>query len=127
MKDPRKNLRAVLKANAAFSSASGIVLIIAKQPIAELMHIKYPEILMYIGIGLLAFAVSLVFTAIKSTLSVPQVKMIIWQDWAWVIGSTVIVAFQLFEMSTIAYVLVTVVALLVGLFAVLQAKHLKQL
>jgi lipid A disaccharide synthetase len=126
MTNSQQKLRNVLKANAAFSGSSGIALACASTPLGQLMQIENSSILIYIGIGLIAFAISLLLLARKTTIDVPKVKFIIWQDWAWVVGSAIIVAFQLFDLSMVAYVLITLVALLVGLFAVLQGKHLKQ-
>ena len=122
-----QKLRNVLRGNAIFSTLSGLSLAIFYQPIAQWMKVNNSKILLYIGIGLVLFATTLFLTANKKVIDKTKIKFIIYQDWAWVIGSAVILALQLFSLTHMAYWLIADVAIIVGVFAFLQMRYLKQL
>jgi len=125
MKSSSKKLRNVLWINAIFSLINGLALTVFPTIIAHWMGIAFPDILRYIGIALLLFAGSVGFSASKKVLSKKEIQFIIYQDWAWVIGSMIILAFQLFDLQHLAYWLIADVAIVVAIFAFLQTKYLK--
>lgn len=121
-----KKLKLVLLANAAFSTISGLTLISFHQALAQWMGIPGPKVLLFIGIGLLFFALSLIRTARQQPISPKEVRLIIWQDWLWVTGSAVIILTQAFGLTTGGYIAIGLVALLVADFAILQSRFLRQ-
>ncbi len=84
-----------------------------------------PNVLLYIGIGLLLFAGSVLFQAVRKELVRAQVNSIIVQDWLWVTGSVAVLAFQLFGLSVAGYLLIAFVAIIVADFALFQRKYLR--
>jgi hypothetical protein len=121
-----QKLKKILLVNALFSGINGIAMIVFHKAISELMAISWPLILVMIGIGLLFFSSLLLWVRSRSEVDETQVKSIIIQDWLWVIGSFLIVLFQAFNLSFWGYEIITVVALVVAVFAFLQTKHLKK-
>lgn len=120
-------LRKVLMGNAAFSGVSGLALSLFSQAIASWMGVAQSFILLAIGIGLILFSVSLIVAGRKKELNRKNIQFIIFQDWAWVFGSAVIIIFQLFNLTQLGYWLVADVAIIVAAFAVFQGKYLKVL
>ncbi|MEM8908135.1 MAG: hypothetical protein AAGD05_09845 [Bacteroidota bacterium] len=122
-----QQLKKVLMANAIFSASSGLLLIIARTSIAQLMGITQPLTLLGIGVGLLLFALSVFWESRRTTIQKKNVQWIIIQDWLWVIGSTGILLFQAFSLTGLAYALIFGVALIVASFAILQHQHLRSM
>lgn len=120
-------LRWVLKANAAFSLVSGVTLILVHSAIAELMDVRSPEVLLYVGIGLVLFSATVFQAGLRKDISVKQVQSIIVQDWAWVAGSAVIIGVQAWGLSHLGYWMIAGVALLVADFAIFQMRFLKRI
>ena len=120
-----KKLKLVLKANALFSTLSGIALIGFNQQLANIMHLNNGKVLLFIGIGLLLFAGSVFWHASRPEPSPQQVRLIIWQDWGWVLASLLIIITGAFGISTMGYVIIGGVALIVADFAILQRKYLQ--
>lgn len=127
MKNPEKNLRFALKINAAFSLTSGLTLIIFTESIALLMDVAHSLVLLFVGVGLIAFAGSVFYNATKRDISAQQVKFIIVQDWAWIAGSAVLLVFNPFEISFAGNIAIGVVAVVVMAFAVAQSKALTRM
>ncbi len=122
-----KLLRKAVLSNAAFSFISGIILTGFNQEVANLLNLENAGILIWIGIGLLLFVMSLLYAATRKPLNPLQIKVIIYQDWAWVVGSFILLMTKPFDVSTIGYVLVILIASIVAVFALLQANNLRKL
>ena len=120
MKSTEKKLRNILKINAAFTIVSALVLTILSNSIANLMHIENNSVLQYIGIGLLLFAVSLIYNGTKRELSHSQIKFIVIQDCAWVAGSAALIILNPFNITPIGNIIIASVAVIVGLFGYFQ-------
>ena len=120
-----KKLRIALKANALFSTISGLWIIFQYQQIAERMQISNATILLIIGIILLPFAFFVYKTATAEQISPKKVKFIISQDWLWVVGSVLIIALQAFGINKIGFIIIGVVAIIVADFAFFQQRYLK--
>ena len=119
-------LRTALKANGSFSAFSGLALLLFSSSFAKWMNIDQPAILMTIGGALLLFAGFVFYNALKNEINTGQVRFIIIQDWLWVIGSAILLAWRPFSISTLGNTLIAVVALIVLSFAITQAKTLRQ-
>ncbi len=119
-----KYLKLVLKGNAVFSGLCAIVLILLHNPISNLYNIPNPIILIGLGVGLIVFALLVLNSAKKANLNPTAVKTIIVLDFLWVLGSLIIIGFQLFALQYMAYVLMGLIALAVGDFGAMQALFL---
>ena len=122
-----KKLRLALKANAGFSAFSGLVLIFFHRPIAGFMGLSDGTALWIIGLGLLVFVFSLWRNATRAEIDRKQVRLIILQDWLWVLGSATLIILQAFGISPGGYLAIGLVALIVADFAVLQSIFLKKM
>lgn len=120
-----QKLRLALKINAGFSLFNGITMLLFHEQIAAWMNVPVPKILLSIGIVLIGFAILVYKTASAATISEKTVKSIILQDWLWVIGSVLIIAFQAFGINQIGLIIIGVVALIVADFAFFQQRYLK--
>ncbi len=125
MKSQEIKLRTTLKANAAFSLSSGLVMVSFGKPISTLMNISNPLVLLILGVGLVLFAAYLIYNASKLEISRTQVKFIILQDWIWVIGSLILLIIKPLDISFIGNILIGLVAIIVGVLAILQTNFLK--
>ena len=123
--DHTRFLRRTLQANGGFSALSGIVLIVASQPLASLLGIKLPIILAIVGAGLLVYAAGLFRNALRSTVSQIEVWIAIAMDGGWVLGSAVLIYAGVLT-STGNWV-VALAADMVLLFGVLQYYGLRKL
>lgn len=122
----QKKLKTALRANAAFSATSGIALILFANSIADLMNITNANILLFIGIGLLFFASTVFLAASRKEIRSKEVKGIIIQDWAWVLGSAVLLVLRPFDISLTGNWIIATIALIVAFFALAQRKALAQ-
>ena len=119
-------LTVALKANAAFSTFSGITLILFHNSLAQLFAVDNPMPFWIVGIGLLFFAGTVFLEARQTPKRIKKVQFIIVQDILWVVASMVIIAFQIFSLSTTGYTLIGIVALIVGYFAFAQWKGIQE-
>ena len=108
--------------NAVFSGITGILLVSIPKVISEIFSTSNTAVFWVLGIGLLLFAATLIFTI--KTQNPLGVLVIIIMDYLWVLGSIVILAFQPFAISTVGGGIIAAVALVVLLIAINQAKAL---
>ncbi len=120
-----KKMSLALKINAAFSAFNGLTMLFFYDQIADFMNFEYPIILLVIGIILLGFAALVYKTATATIISEKMVKFIILQDWLWVIGSALIIAFQAFGINRTGFIIIGVVTFIVADFAIFQQRYLK--
>ena len=111
--------------NSAFSAFSGILLTFAAGSMNALLHIEKGILLPAIGINLMVFSLMVYYVAMKQLTHKSLVNLISALDVLWVIGSILIVVLQLFDLSTIGYILIGVVALWIGYLAAMQYKYSK--
>jgi hypothetical protein len=116
------NLKKVLTLNAVSSGATGILLIILNQFLANLFNTPHTWAFTEVGIFLVVFATLVFIPSFQNPPNRSLVRLIIWLDSLWVITSVIIVVFGLFQLSTIGNVLIIGVAAWVGLMAFLQNK-----
>ena len=91
------------------------------------MNIDHPYILIYIGIGLLLFVVSLLLEARRKVLAPQKVKLIIIQDLAWVVGSAILLLWDPVDFSLAGQFIVGGVAVVVLILAMFQSIGLRKL
>src|SRR6266481_9316894 len=117
-KERQQLLRMALMGNALFSTISGMALILAGQRVVRLLGLPKAVNLLTMGIGLLAFAVTLVIFARKNPIKVSDTWIAILLDLAWVIGSYPLLFVVPF--STTGKWIVGIVAEVVLLLALMQ-------
>lgn len=118
-------LKPALFGNSIFSGISGITTLILMDPLNQLIGISEPLVLPILGVGLILFAGTIVFHATRKVIDPMQVKLIIVQDLLWVVGSVVILSFQMFGLTHLGYILIGVIAIAVADFTFLQYHGLK--
>jgi len=119
------SLKNVLLINAASSGATGAGLAVAGNFVANLFGVSQPYAFWGVGIFLVAFAILVFLEGFKNSASPGRVQLIITLDILWVVGSLVIVVFQLFDLTALGYVLISGVGLWVAAMAWLQIQGLK--
>ncbi|MBX2875313.1 MAG: hypothetical protein KTR30_24565 [Saprospiraceae bacterium] len=119
-----QKLKVTLLANAGFSTISGLTMILANSTLSQWMGITPTWILPSIGLGLMLFAIHLYRTASKATIAKGQIRLIIWQDWLWVLASLIVIVTQAFDLKSSAYLLIGGIAIIVADFALLQQWYL---
>ncbi|MGB0346278.1 MAG: hypothetical protein ACPGGA_02260 [Balneolaceae bacterium] len=124
MKKSEHHLRYAIKGNAIFSISSALTLLLSSRPIAKIMNLSAPNSLVFIGIGLFIFAITLFHNAFRKELKSTQIRFIIIQDWLWVIGSLILLIWNPFGISMIGNYIIAGVALIVTIFAILQHRTL---
>lgn len=118
-------LRNTLKGNVLFSIVSGTTLLVANQWLSGLMGVAKPVVLMIIGGGLLLFGGYVWFQSSRPHLVKKEIWGIIIADWGWVAGSIALVLSQAFGLTSTGYIIILVVAAIVGLLATLQMRFVK--
>jgi hypothetical protein len=122
-----KTLKNVLLLNALSSGATGILFVVFANTMATLFHANNNLAFIEVGIFLVGFAI-LVFTESRKQIhNTKTVKLIIILDIAWVLASFGVVVLQLFNLSTIGYVLIAGIALWVAAMAYFQIAGLKRI
>lgn len=116
-------LRRVLQGNAAFSTLSGLVMLVDSKPLANFLGLADPSVISYLlalGIGLLFWAMLAFWVSTQPTLGRTGVFTIIEGDLLWIAGSIILLISGWLPFSTAGYWAVAIVADVVALFAILQ-------
>jgi len=128
-------LRKALTANATFSAVSALAFIFGAGALAPLMFAESGPLLGLVpsehlfstGLGLAPFAALVAFAALRVPQCENLVKVIIAMDIGWVVGSALLLAFAGSVFTTLGAAIIVDIALIVGLFAGLQALGLRRL
>lgn len=120
-------LRTALRANAAFSTLSGLGLLLAPDAIGALLGVDAPLVLRGIGIGLLVFAVDLVWFS-RSARTLPTMgRAAVLGDALWVLGTLALALLLPGLLSPTGWMVAAAVALAVAGFGTAQALGLRRL
>ncbi len=122
-------LRNALRGNGLFSALTGAAFILAAQPIAQLMGVSPEAAIVFImlGVGLLGYAALLWVGASRQALDPRLGWLATAADIVWVVGSILILALDLFSLSTEGRWLVLIIAAIVLDFVIVQAIGLRRL
>lgn len=118
-------LKYVLRLNATFSLTSGILISLFSHKVSDIMGFKSTMALNYMGPILCGFAIYVWMCASRQTRS--HIKMIIFQDLLWVLGSIILLFTDPFGISVIGLWIIAIVALIVLDFALLQIWGLRSM
>lgn len=123
--DPANFLRQSLRANAVFSTVSGLTFALASGFIASFLGAVESWLVLAIGVQLLCFAGMLVWLASRSEISAPLAMAVITADLLWILGTGIVVYVDL--LTRAGNILIVVLADVVLLLAVLQAIGVRRL
>lgn len=118
-------MKKALALNAVFSGTSVLGLMVWHADAAAFFGISATRPFLLIGIALLCFSLSILFTIWRQ--NALAILWIIVQDLLWVMGSIVLLALNPFDVSTGGNYLIGGVALVVLVMALLQARELANL
>ena len=118
------SLRLALRANGAFSLATGLLLLAGRAPIAALMGLSDSGPLMFLGLNLIIFAGGLFWIAARRPISRRLAAVVIALDLLWVGGSALLLASGSLTLTPIGVWLVVGVAAVVAGLAVAQYRGL---
>jgi hypothetical protein len=115
-------LRKALRANALFSVLSGVLLMIAAAPLAELMFVPQLELLGFgmttvlvaAGIGILIFGIDVALISRPERLNLMQTRLVLTLDVLWVIASAALLVFLPDVFTTWGTAIVIVIAIAVA-------------
>ena len=118
-------LRRAILGNAIFSGLSGALIILAEPLVVAWLGV--PEISIWpVGAGLLLFSAYLFWMGQSTKLPGALVKGVILGDWAWVAGTAVLLLLKAKLFSGFGVFLLLDIAIVVAIFAILQAQGLKK-
>ncbi|WP_196159802.1 hypothetical protein [Reinekea sp. G2M2-21] len=115
----------VFRANAVFCIACALDMLLFSRPLAAQLGGFEPTYLMFLSLGLIAFAGFLVWASIVG-IGKPLALFVIAADIGWVVGSLIVLAVWANVMTLLGQGLILGVAVCVLLFAVLEQRALKQ-
>jgi len=126
MNDRQSLLRNSLRANAAFSTLSGLTFLLGASAVAEAIGLGDARIVAGTGVQLLGFAALLLFIASRETLHLPTALLIVAADLAWVIGTVPVVALDLLNRKgAIAAVGIADVVLILAVLQYLGVRRIR--
>ena len=117
-------LHNALRLNALFSAISGVLLIILNSQIAKIFGTENNKVFWITGLVLIFFTTTIVIEIIKQRLL--AVIWIIIQDFIWVIGSIVLLLFDIFPITTTGKIMIAIVAFIVLLMGLNQTRALNK-
>ncbi|CAM1374685.1 hypothetical protein [Tenacibaculum xiamenense] len=118
-------LQKALKVNALFSGTSGIIMILLNNQIANLFGTTNNTIFLVIGLILVYFSITIWYEIKKQRRL--AVLWIIIQDYAWVLGSLILMVFNPFEITLTGNFIIGIIALIVLYMGVNQMNGLNLL
>ncbi len=113
-------IRRILYGNAIFSGVSGIVFVLASNPIAKFIGLDASLPILLIGIGLIAYAALIYSNASRAEISRSFVLIAIIGDSIWVLLSIVFLLTGWVSFSVEGKWAVGIIAVMVDIFATLQ-------
>ena len=120
-----KELKTYLTVNSIFSAISGIAMLVFPERLSQLFNINNAYVFPIIGGCLLLFAVFVWFVASRKLANKTLIQIITLLDILWVIGSFLIVFFELFNLSKTGNIIIAVVAIWIAFLAYKQIKNIK--
>ena len=125
LKENRANrLRRALLGNSIFSAVSGALIVLAEPLVLGWLGLQ--EIYIWpIGAGLLFFSAYLFWMSQSTKLPGTLVKGVILGDWVWIVGTCFLLLLKAKLFSGFGVFLLLDIAIVVAIFAILQARGLK--
>jgi len=117
-------LRYALAVDGVISGLCGVVAILAARPLADLLGVPAPAVLVVVGAGLLVYAAGLILGARRPRVSPALSRAAVALNGAWVLGSVAVIEAGL--LTAIGNWIVAGVAMVVLAFAAFQYGGLRQ-
>ena len=114
-----------LQINGGFSLLSSLVMLLLSGFLANVFALESRIAFLVIGAGLLFFGGFVFYVAQKQPGNKTLIQVITIMDAFWVLGSLIIVVFQLFNLSSTGYLLITAVMVIIAFFAINQYRYNK--
>lgn len=111
-------LQKALTTNTLFSGFSGIILILCNHQIADLFGITNTIVFLIIGFILIYFSLT-IWYEIKKQRKLAVLWIII-QDYAWVLGSIILLIFNPFHVTQTGNIIIGIIAFIVLLLGITQ-------
>lgn len=118
-------LQKALLTNALFSGLSGVILVHLNKHVVNLFDVSNTPVFVIIGVALIFFSLTIIYQIKRQ--SALGVLSIIVLDVLWVVGSTILLIFQPFEISETGNCIIAVLALFVSFMGINQANALAQI
>lgn len=112
--------------NAAFSGACALVMISIPALVVGWLGWGEPGVILAVGLALLIFSIRLAIAAWLGTMPEAEARIVIGGDFAWFVGSGVLVAGFLARFSATGIALLSGIALIVLAFALVQLRALRR-
>ena len=113
-------IRRILYGNAIFSGVSGLLFLVASNPIAKFLGLDASLVVLILGIGLVGYAVLIYTNASRVEISSAFVLFAIIGDSAWVLLSIILLLTSWVPFSVEGKWAVGIIAVIVDIFATLQ-------
>jgi hypothetical protein len=119
-KNKNSKLHIAMRSNAIFCDVSGLVMILAAEPLSQFLRLNNPAILVGLGIGLVAWALVLFWGSMQNEVPNWLAWLAIDGDLVWVLGSVVLLFLPAVTLSTAGKWTVAIIADIVLVFAIWQ-------
>jgi hypothetical protein len=118
------NLRKAIQANAIFSAASGLLIVVAEPMVLGWLGLEGVGI-WPVGVMLIGFSAYLLWMSRNSRVPGTLVQGVIFGDWAWVGGTALLVFLKANLFSGFGLFLLLDVAAIVAILAIMQTRGLR--
>jgi len=123
MRTPK--LKTVLYANTAFSTLSGLVMLVFSAWIASRV-LDLPSIVyLLMGVGLLGFAAAVYYVAQTVPATMAMSRVVLWVDISWVLATPVAIILLADRLTPLGNLLLIDIALIVAALAVFEGLAIK--
>ena len=123
----RSMLHTAIRSNAIFSDISALVLVLAAEPLAALLGLNNPAILIGIGVGLFAWSLLLFWGSMQVEIPRWLAWLAIDGDLAWVAASVIVLLLPAFSLTTAGKWAIAITADIVLVFAIWQFIALRRM
>lgn len=120
-----KELKKYLTINSLFSAISGLTMLLLSSRLNELFNISNSYVFPIIGANLLVFSAFVWYVSNSQLTNKMLVNIISFLDLLWVLGSFIIVALGLFDLSKVGNILIIIVAIWIAFLAYKQFQYNK--
>jgi hypothetical protein len=120
-----KKLKKYLAVNSFFSGACGVAMLVLPGQLNLIFNIRNENVVPLIGLNLIAFSGFVWYVLRKQLTNKIIVNVITGLDVLWVLGSFIIIALRLFDLSEDGNVLIGIVALWISFLSYKQFQYNK--
>lgn len=118
---PNANLiRRAFYGNAAFSGVSGILFLLAANPVSSFLGVTEPMVIVIVGVVCIGYAALLFYNASRPVIEPTFALFTVFADSLWVLGSIVLLVAGWLPLTAEGKWAVAIVAMIVDAFAMLQ-------